>query len=242
VKKLSIIIPAYNEQNTIKKIIRRINDVDLTSLDVKKEIVVVDDGSKDETPQILKNIKGIKVYSHKKNSGKGRAIRTGIKHATGDIILIQDADLEYNPKEYPLLIKPILRNKTGVVYGSRYLSSLQRKKNLGFLKKVHDGQYFLGYIGSRVLTLIANLLYGIHITDEATGYKVFRREVIKNINLKCEGFEFCPEVTAKIAKKGYKILEVPISYRPRKYEEGKKINWKHGIEAILVLVKYRFFK
>ena len=226
--KLSILIPVYNEEKTIKKIIDIIRKVDIG--DVKKEIVVVDDGSKDNTLSVLKTIKGIKLIGHKKNSGKGAAIRTAIKHATGDIIIIQDADLEYDPNEYGILIKPIIEKKAKVVYGSRRLKKSNRK---------HSGLSF--YIGGVSLTLLTNILYpSAHITDEPTCYKVFRADILKNMKLRCMRFEFCPEVTAKVIKRGIKIKEVPISYYPRSVEEGKKINWKDGVEAVWTLLKFRF--
>jgi len=226
--KLSILIPVYNEEKTIKKIIDIVKKVRLSK--VEKEIVVVDDGSKDKTLEVLKKIKGIKLIGHKKNSGKGAAIRTAIKHATGDIILIQDADLEYDPNDYSALIKPIIEGKAKVVYGSRRLKK-ENKQHSGF-------SFYLGGIG---LTMIANLIYpNLHITDEPTCYKVFRADIIKGMKLKCKRFEFCPEVTAKVARRGIKIHEVPISYHPRTAKEGKKIKWKDGVEAVWTLLKYRF--
>jgi len=239
-KKISVVIPNYNEEKTISILIDRVKKVDLSDLNVKKEIIVIDDGSTDNSKKIIRQIKGIKRLYHKKNLGKGAAIKTGIKHATGDIIIIQDADLEYNPEEYPKLISPILRGSTNVVYGSRYNTPSQKKRIINILKSLHKGQYILGYMGSRFLTKLANVLYGLQITDEATGYKVFKSSILKAIPLRCTGFEFCPEITAKIAKRGFKIIEVPISYSPRKYNEGKKINWKHGFQAIWILIKYRF--
>jgi glycosyltransferase involved in cell wall biosynthesis len=237
---LSIIIPVFNEEKTISELIRKVKNVDLSELEITKELIVVDDGSTDRTKKVLSGIDGITVYSHKTNLGKGAGIKTGIKKAKGDIIIIQDADLEYNPNEYKKLILPIVKGKTKVVFGSRFLGDLQRRRNINFLKRVHTGQYILGYIGGRFLTLLSNFLYGIRITDEATGYKIFDAKLLKKIKLDCIKFEFCPEITAKIAKKGYKIIEVPISYNPRKYEEGKKINWKDGFHAVWTLIKYRF--
>jgi glycosyltransferase involved in cell wall biosynthesis len=240
--KLSIIIPVYNEEKTVKELISIVKKVD--TKDVSKELVVVDDGSKDNTVNILKNITGIKLIIHKKNAGKGAAVRTGIKHSTGDIIIIQDADLEYNPNDYYKLIKPIIDKKTKVVYGSRYLSAEQKRSNWliasNFLKAKHTKAYFTAYLGGRFLTFLANFLYRGNITDEPTCYKVFKADVLKSINLKCKRFEFCPEVTAKVLKKGYKIFEIPTPYKPRSFEEGKKINWKDGLEAIWTLIKYRF--
>ncbi|MBM3233805.1 glycosyltransferase family 2 protein [Candidatus Pacearchaeota archaeon] len=226
--KLSIIIPAYNEEKTIKEIIEKVKKV---KLPIKKEIVVIDDCSKDNTSEILKKIKGIKVVRHpgNKNLGKGRAIRTGLKNITGDIVIVQDADLEYNPEDYNKLLEPIIKGRAEVVYGSR---------NLGKGKNEHSYTSF--YIGGVFLSKLANLLYRIKITDEATCYKMMKADIIKNLNLKCKRFEFCPEVTAKIAKKGIKILEIPIYYSPRKMAEGKKIKWKDGVEAIWTLIKYRF--
>ena len=229
---LSIVIPAYNEQNAIEVLLNKVFAVPLEEHGVKKEVIVVDDGSKDSTLEILKRFGGIKLISHNKNMGKGFAVRTGIKHATGDIILIQDADLEYDPNEYYSLIKPIIDGKAKVVYGSRRL----KKGN-----KLYSDMGF--YIGGLGLTFISNILYPkLNLTDEPTCYKVFRADVIKNIPLKCKRFEFCPEITAKIAKKRIRIHEVPISYYPRSKKEGKHIQWKDGFEAVWTLLKYRFVK
>ena len=236
--KLSILIPAYNEYKTIKELIGLVKKADIK--DVEKEIIVIDDSSKDNTPNIVKKIKGVKLVHHKKNIGKGAAIRTGIKHATGDIIIIQDADLEYDPNDYYKLIKPIIDGKTKVVYGSRILHERQKEINVKFLRSKHNEAYNAFYLGGRILTFIVNLLYNAKITDEPTCYKVFDAQVLKSLNLKCKRFEFCPEVTAKVRKKGYKIMELPTPYYPRSFEEGKKINWKDGIEAVWVLIKYRF--
>jgi len=240
-QKLSIIIPAYNEERYIKEILTRVKNVNLKTLKLRLEIIVVDDGSTDRTASIASKIKGVKLIKHVKNSGKGAAIRTGLKRATGDIVLIQDADLEYNPSEIIRVVRPIVERKANVVYGSRYLDPAQRASNKTFLKKVHKNAYSLFYFGGRGITFIANLLYNARITDEATCYKAFRADVIKGIKLRCTRFEFCPEVTAKVAKRGHKIMEVPITYSPRSFEEGKKIKMRDGIEAVWTLLKYRFF-
>ncbi len=225
--KLSIIIPSYNEESTILDLIDIVKRQDIGK--IIKEIIVVDDGSKDNTYNLLKTIDGIKLVKHDKNFGKGRAIRTGLEKSTGDIILIQDADLELSPSDYPALIKPIIDGKAEVVYGSRILG-----KNIK-----HSLLY---YTGGRIITFVANLLYGINITDEPIGYKVFKADLLKKLNLECNRFEFCPEVTAKIAKKKIKIHEVPVKYNPRTVSEGKKLRFNDGIQAILTLIKYRFKK
>lgn len=227
--KLSIIIPAFNEENTISKVIGKVKNAGLKN--IKKEIIVVDDFSTDSTRKILSGLKGkgIKVFFHKKNLGKGAAIRTGLAHASGGIILIQDADLEYDPKEYPKLLQPILNGNAKVVYGSR-LEAI--RKNLKNMYKLH-------YFGNVFLTAMANIMYGAKITDMETGYKVFMREVLEKINLKARKFDFEPEITAKILKKGYKIKEIPISFVGRKFKEGKKITWVDGISAMYYLLKYR---
>lgn len=228
--KLSVIIPVYNEEKTVKTVLNRVKGVNLKG--ITKEIIVIDDFSTDGTRGILKKIKGksIKILRHSKNMGKGAAIRTGLKHATGDVILIQDADLEYSPSEYPKLLEPILKRKADVVYGSRIEVI---KKNLKKMYKIH-------YIGNLFLTSLTNLLYGASITDMETGYKVFRKGVVKGINLRARRFDFEPEITAKILKRGHKIYEVPISFAGRKFDEGKKITWIDGVKAAFYLLKYRF--
>jgi glycosyltransferase involved in cell wall biosynthesis len=226
---LSVIIPVYNERNTILKILEKVKSVKIDKID--KEIIIVDDFSTDGTREILESLKGkdekLKIIFQKKHVGKGFAIRTALKFVEGEIVLIQDADLEYDPNEYPKLIEPILEGKAKVVYGSRVL-----KKN--------PKASIIFYIGGRFLSFLTNLLYGTNITDEPTGYKVFSTDVLKSIDLKCLGFEFCPEVTAKVAKKGYKIYEVPINYNPRSIKEGKKIRFKDALKAVFTLIKYRF--
>ncbi|MDP6138641.1 MAG: glycosyltransferase family 2 protein [Candidatus Woesearchaeota archaeon] len=229
--KLSVIIPAYNEEKTIATLIENVQKVTLKK-SIKKEIIVVDDFSTDGTRKILLGLKGsnLKIFFHQKNQGKGTAIRTGLKHVTGDIILIQDADLEYNPSEYGKLLRPIIEDNKNVVYGTRleYI-----KHNVKNMNRLH-------FIGNLFLTYITNLFYNTNITDMETGYKVFRKEVIDKIKLKAKRFDFEPEITAKILKKGYKICEVPITFKARKFDEGKKITWRDGIKALFYLIKYRF--
>lgn len=228
---LTVIIPAFNEEKTIEEAIRRVSSV---SLPVEKEIIVVNDGSCDGTPEILKKIKNnfnFILLEHKENRGKGAAIRTAISFAKGDYILVQDADLELNPQDFSILLEPVLKENAEVVFGSRTLSkeNASGRINLPF------------FLGGLFLTSLANLLYGINITDEAIGYKLIKSNLAKSLNLKCDRFDFCPEVTAKIAKKKVKIYEVPVSYVPRSVKEGKKVKWEDGLKATWVLFKYRFF-
>ena len=237
--KLSIIIPVFNEENTIVEILRKVNEVKLP-LNLKKEVIVVDDGSKDNSKLKANYAKSelkmdyLRLITYKKNKGKGAAVRTGIKEATGDIILIQDADLEYNPEDYSKLLEPILDGKTKVVYGSRLKHYPLR------ITGSRRTPLITHYLGNKMLTFITNALYGNGVTDMETCYKVFRKEVIKNIHIKANRFDFEPEITAKILKKGFKIYEVPIKVKPRGYEEGKKISWRDGFIAIWTLLKYRF--
>lgn len=229
--KLSIIIPSYNESATLREILKKIDQINM-----EKEIIIVDDASTDDTAKILDDIKNselaelaeIKVFHHTTNKGKGSAIRTAIPHISGDIVIIQDADLEYDPQDYYKLVKPITEDGFKVVYGSRILN------------KRNKSSYSSFYLGGRLITIITNLLYGLKLTDEPTCYKVFQAKLLKSIPLECKTFEFCPEVTAKIALRKIPIHEVPINYYPRKIEEGKKITWKDGIMAIKTLLKYRF--
>jgi glycosyltransferase involved in cell wall biosynthesis len=237
--KLSVVIPAYNEEENISELVSRVKKVNLGQYGIDKEIIVVDDGSKDRTVEIVKKIKDIVLVIKAKNNGKGSAVKEGIKYATGDIIIIQDADLEYDPNEYYRCIKPIIDGRTKVVYGSRFLSQQQKRVNLLFFKK-HKSAYRFAFLGGRLLTLIANLLYNAHITDEATCYKTFDAKFIKSIKINGNRFEWEPEILAKVRKRHVKIIEVPVSYSPRTFEQGKKINWKDGIQAIWTLVKYRF--
>ena len=225
--KLSIIIPVFNEKGTILEILKRIEKIKIPN--VVKEITLVDDYSTDGTREILHGLKKkYVVLFHKRNFGKGAAIRTALKHIDGDIVIIQDADLEYDPQDYLKLIKPIMDKKVSVVYGSRALKKSNRPSSTLF------------YLGGWLICRITNLLYGSKLSDVNCCYKVFRKEVIKNIKLEGDRFEFCEEVTAKILKSGYKIEEVAVKYWPRSTTEGKKIRWVDGFTAIKTLVKYRF--
>lgn len=222
--KLSIIIPVYNEAATIGEILSRIEAVD-----IDKEVIIVDDASTDGTREILEGLSPTqaKVIRHPRNLGKGAAIRTGLKEVTGEVVIIQDADLEYDPQDYPHLIEPILENKAKVVYGSRFVG---RNPNMLFWYR----------LGNKLLTLVVNLLYGTSLSDVHTCYKVFETEVIKGLDLRADRFDFCPEVTAKLLKRGHRILEMPISYRSRTFEEGKKLTWRDGIIALYTHIRYRF--
>jgi dolichol-phosphate mannosyltransferase len=221
---LSVIIPAYNEEKTIAELLAKVKAVKLDM-----EIIVVDDGSTDKTGEILRNIDGIKVIA-KSNGGKGSAIREGIAAVSGNVVVIQDADLEYDPQDFIPMLDTMERQKADVVYGSRLLHENY---------KVSYQRYFWG---GKLVTFIANILFGISISDEPTCYKMLKTDLLKSLNLQCSRFEFCPEVTAKIARRKIKIIEIPISYYPRSIEEGKKINAFDGIEAIWTLLKYRFVK
>lgn len=234
---LSIIISAYNEEKTILEVIRMVKAVKTENLDVQKEIIVVDDGSRDKTAEKVLTQKGVLLFRQIPNQGKGAAIRRGIREAKGEIIIVQDADLEYDPEDYLKILEPILRGKAKVVYGSRFLGS---QRTRGFLSRKHKNAYSSAYIGAQIVTFTTNVLYNTRITDEPTCYKCFKSEVIKSIDIKSDRFNWEPEVTAKIARKKIRIYEVPISYHPRSFKEGKKINWIDGVQAIWTLIKYRF--
>jgi len=227
--KLSVLIPVYNEAETIAEILRRVRAVDTG---MEREIVIVDDGSTDGTREILQqqtSADGTKVITHETNQGKGAAVCTALQHATGDILLVQDADLEYDPREYPDLLKPILEARSQVVYGSRFRGG------------PHKAMFFWHMVGNRFLTLVTNLLYNTVLSDMETCYKVFTREVADRLNLKSPRWGFDAEITAQILKMGYRIYEVPISYTGREFYEGKKISWQDGFVVLWTLLKYRLW-
>lgn len=227
-KKISIIVPVYNEINTLEKVIDRLQEVPFCGLE--KEIIIVDDYSTDGTRELIKDYEGMyKVFYHDYNQGKGAAIRTGLSHVTGDIMVIQDADLEYDPADYDDLIKLIIEGKADVVYGSRLSGG---KPSRSFM--------FTHLLGNKLLTFITNLLYNTTLTDMETCYKAFRTDFIRGIEIKSNRFDFEPEITAKVLKRHPRLYELPISYYGREYAEGKKITWKDGIHAVIALIKYRF--
>jgi len=243
--KLSVVIPVYNEKDTIFEILRRVLDTE-----IRKEIIVVDDFSKDGTREILKSVaelqeagqteapandggdslplRDIRIFFQEVNQGKGAALRRGFASVTGEIVLVQDADLEYDPRDYPKLLEPILDGRADVVFGSRFLGGPQR---------VH---YFWHYVANKGLTLLSDMFTNLKLTDMETCYKVFRREVLKDIHIKSDRFGFEPEITAKVAKGKWRVYEVPISYAGRTYEEGKKITWKDGVQALWCIIRYQF--
>ena len=222
--KLSVVVPIYNERKSLLDIVQKIQGVA-----INKEIILVDDFSTDGTRDLLRGLanQGLMILYHEKNMGKGAALRTGFQHATGDYVIVQDADLEYDPNDYPKLLQPILEGKADVVYGSRFSG------NRSNMMSLHS-------FGNQFLTWMTNLLYRTAITDMETCYKLFKRPTIQGIKIECNRFNFEPEITAKILKRGLRIVEVPISYSGRSFSEGKKITWRDGFSAIWTLVKYRF--
>jgi len=229
-KRLSILIPVFNEVQTVEEIIRRVRATD--SCGLEREIVVVDDASTDGTGDLLKKIQqvgGVKVVSHPYNRGKGAALRTALEQATGDIVVIQDADLEYDPADYPILLKPILDGRADVVYGSRFLGG------------THRVLLFWHFMANKFLTLLSNLFCNLNLSDMETGYKVFRRKCVEGLALNAERFGIEPELTAKLARRHFRFYETPIGYSGRDYSEGKKIGWKDGLAALWFIFRYRFF-
>lgn len=231
--KISVLMPVYNEVKTLPEILKRVMAVDL-----QKEIIIVDDGSTDGSREFLQKFVAeqkpsdkneFHLYFHEKNMGKTSALNTAFKHVTGDIVIVQDADLEYNPQEYHILIAPIIDGRADVVYGSRFLGG------------PHRVLFFWHYVGNKLLTFISNMFTNLNLSDMETGYKAFKSDVIKKINLSSKRFGFEPEITAKVAKLGCRVYEVPISYSGRTYAEGKKINWKDGLRAIYQIVRYSLF-
>jgi len=232
--KLSVLVPVYNEERTLQEVVRRVCD-----FQIPKEIILVDDGSEDQSRKILTRLQEendrakdplnqIKVFFQPVNQGKGAALKVAFSHVTGDVIIIQDADLEYDPKDYPSLLQPIQAGLADVVYGTRFYGG-----------GAHRVLFFWHYMGNLALTLIANMLTNLNLSDMEVGYKVFRAEVLKGIELKSKRFGFEPEITVKLAKKGCRFYEVPISYHGRTYEEGKKITWKDGVAALYYMIRFR---
>jgi len=240
--RLSIVMPVYNESETIAEILRRVRVVPLAVpvgygpengavVECEREIVVVDDGSTDGTQEYLRTLESepdVAVVFHERNQGKGAAVRTGLQHASGDVVLIQDADLEYDPRDYPVLLQPLVEGRSQVVYGSRFRGGPTK------------AMFFWHMVGNRLLTLVTNVLYDTILSDMETGYKAFTREVAEQLDLKAPGWGFDPEITAQILKRGYRIYEVPISYTGREFEEGKKIGWRDGLTVLWTLLKCRF--
>lgn len=226
-KKISILIPVYNEVSTLETMVKKVEETDFCGLE--KEIILIDDGSTDGTKDLYSKFSNHKVFFHEKNLGKGAALRTGFQNATGDIIVIQDADLEYDPVDYAPLIKLILDGKADVCYGTRLAGG---KPSRSFM--------FTHLLGNKFLSLLTNVLYGSTLTDMETCYKAFRADFIKGIEIKSNRFDFEPEITAKVLKRGARLYELPVSYYGREFSEGKKITWKDGFYAILALIRFRF--
>lgn len=223
--KLSIVVPVFNEADTIAEVLRQVREAPFD-----KEILVVDDGSTDATWEVLRSLDGddLKLFRHDSNRGKGAALRTGFDHVGGDVVIVQDADLEYDPRDYPKLIRPIAEGKADVVFGSR------------FIGEPHRVLFFWHYLGNKVLTTLSNMMTNLNLTDMETGYKAFRAEVLRGIRLSADRFGFEPEFTAKVARRRFRIYETAISYSGRSYEEGKKITWRDGLAAIWYIFRFRF--
>jgi glycosyltransferase involved in cell wall biosynthesis len=223
--KISVVIPVFNERQTIAEIVTRVR----RALDGRDaEIVVVDDGSTDDTLEVLRSLDGLRLVEHGRNQGKGAAMRSGFAAATGDVVIVQDADLEYDPRDYPKLLEPIEDGRADVVFGSRFLGG------------PHRVFFFWHFIANKLLTTLSNMFTNLNLSDMETGYKVFRRAVLEKIHLRCDRFNFEPEITAKVAKAGWRVYEVPISYSGRTYDEGKKIRARDGLYALWAIIKFRF--
>lgn len=231
--KLSVVIPAYNEEATIAETIERVKAVDLGSVEL--EIVVVDDGSKDRTREILQTIPGIRVVLQERNAGKGAAVKSGFRAATGDVVLIQDADLEYDPQDYGTLLQPIVDGHVEAVMGSRFLL-----EKLKFFGKGAKSPFFTHYIGNKLIVATTNVLYGHSATDYEGGLKAFSKRIIDAIPIEANGFEYDNELICKLLRRGHRIAEVPIHYLPRTYEQGKKIKWQDGVRMLWTIVRWRF--
>lgn len=232
-KKISIIIPAYNEEKTILDVIARVKKADIGPFE--REIIVVDDGSRDATAKILAAASGIRFLSHAKNGGKGKAVKTGFAAATGDVLIIQDADLEYDPQDYKDILQPFIEGKADAVMGSRF--AFERPT---FFVGKPKSPFFTHYIGNIMIIALTNFLYGHHATDYEGGTKAFSQEIIKSLPIEADGFEYDNEIICKLLRRGRRVVEVPIRYRPRTYHEGKKVRWTDGMRMLWSIVKWRF--
>lgn len=232
-RKLSVVIPAYNEEASIAEVVERVRQVDLGALE--REILVVDDGSRDRTREVLKTLRGVRALFHESNRGKGAAVRTGLAAATGDIVLIQDADLEYDPRDHPAVLKPILEGRTEAVLGSRFIRSRP-----SFFFGDRQSPFFTHYLGNLLIIHVTNGLYGNDATDYEGCYKAFTKRLVDSIPIEAEGFEYDNELVCKLLRRGHRLAEVPIRYAPRTYEAGKKIRWTDGLVILWTILKWRF--